>query len=270
MSRRCVVYHLGLLPYEEAWQIQRRLAEAIAAGEHSPTLLLLEHPHTFTFGRRGQVENLLWDDHELTRLGVSVIWVDRGGDVTYHGPGQLVGYPLLPLAPGGLQANTQEGSTDLSRTRLPQADYVGYIRKLEEMLILAMMRLGFPSGQVSGLTGVWVQPFASSRHPANNPEARPALAKIAAIGVKVDAKGISQHGFSLNVNPDMKFWDGIIGCGLSDHPVASLAEMRNSPPSMQEVMNAVISAFGEVFRYEMIEAPPDLTSKIMPGKGETT
>ena len=100
MTSTCQVHRLGLVPYEPAWRLQEQYAAEIAAGTRPPTLLLLEHPHTYTFGRRGQAKNLLWDAAELARREVTVHWVDRGGDVTYHGPGQLVGYPLLTLAPG--------------------------------------------------------------------------------------------------------------------------------------------------------------------------
>ena len=256
MAQKCHVFMLGLVDYEAAWQMQAAYAGEIARAERPPTLLLLEHPHTYTFGRRGHLENLLWDEAELARRGVRVYWVDRGGDVTYHGPGQLVGYPLLPLAPGGLHAGPDG--------RQPQADYVGYVRKLEVALIGALMNLGVPAQQVEGLTGVWVKSRISVRRleslapPDNKTGERRNLkseipyAKIAAIGVKVDVHGVSRHGFALNVNPDMGYWDGIIGCGLKDHPSISLADLLHPVPDMQQVMEAVIQAFGETFGYEMI------------------
>ncbi len=253
MDKICVVHWLGVMPYDAAWKLQERLALEIASGERRPTLLLLEHPSTYTFGRSGHSDNLLWDEAELQRRGVSVHWVDRGGDVTYHGPGQLVGYPLLPLAPGGLWVAGGAGG-EAKKPHLPQADYVGYVRRLEEMLIAALMHLGVASGQINGLTGVWVQPDAVSRCSDCSPERRSPPAKIAAIGVKVDVHGVSRHGFALNVNPDMDFWGGIVGCGLKDHPVASLAELIDPPPAMQLVRNAVVSAFGQVFGYRMVEA----------------
>jgi lipoyl(octanoyl) transferase len=237
MTQKCHVFKLGLVDYEAAWQMQEAYAAQIARGERPPTLLLLEHPHTYTFGRRGHPENLLWDEAELTRRGVRVYWVDRGGDVTYHGPGQLVGYPLLPLAPGGLHADPDG--------RLPQADYVGYVRKLEAALIGALMHLGVSSERVPGLTGVWI------KSTIDNQKSEIPYAKIAAIGVKVDVHGVSRHGFALNVNPDMGYWDGIIGCGLKDHPSTSLADLLDLAPDMQQVMEAVIQAFGETFGYEM-------------------
>jgi lipoyl(octanoyl) transferase len=242
MHRQCNVHWLGMMEYEPAWRLQDRLASEIAAGQRLPTLLLLEHPHTYTFGRRGHPENLLWDATELERRGVSVHWVDRGGDVTYHGPGQLVGYPLLPLqplplSPGGLSANPGDNP------HLPQADYIGYLRRLEETLVSALASLGVSSQQIDGLTGVWVQ-SESSHQPS----------KIAAIGVKVDSRGVTRHGFALNVAPDMAYWEGIIGCGLKDSTVVSLAELLDPPPTMEEVRQRVISAFGEVFGYAMVEA----------------
>ncbi len=244
---KCEVMQLGMIEYEEAWQLQDRLAAEIASGKQLPALLLLEHPHTYTFGRRGHAENLLWDQAELRRRGGSVHWVDRGGDVTYHGPGQLVGYPLIPLAANGLQLDTAGDSP-----RLPQADYVGYLRKLEQVLILSLAHLGVPSGQIPGLTGVWVQPEVSSRCPTCPPDQTRLPAKIAAIGVKVDAKGISRHGFALNVDPDMSYWQGIIGCGLKDYPVTSLAELLDPAPSMDRVMQEVTAVFGEIFDFEMV------------------
>lgn len=238
---RCEVHRLGLMPYDQAWRLQERMAAEIAAGARPPSLLLLEHPHTYTFGRRGVADNLLWDEAELAARGIEVRWIDRGGDVTYHGPGQLVGYPLLPLGPLRLNG------------RLPQADYVGYLRRLEETLVRAVADLGLVSGQVSGLTGVWVQPDVASRCPRCPPAARKAPAKLASIGVKVDARGVSRHGFALNVAPDMTFWEGIVACGLPDHPAISLEDLLSATPSMEAVEDAVIGAFGRVFGYEMRE-----------------
>lgn len=253
VAPQCEVYRLGLVPYPQAWQLQEQLAAQIGRSERPPALLLLEHPHVYTFGRRGEAKNLLWDQQELDRRGVSVLWVDRGGDVTYHGPGQLVGYPLLPLAPGGLYAVQSGERDDAAGPRLPQADYVGYLRKLEQALILALMRLGVASIQIPGLTGVWVQPGARPDCRDCAAEMRQPPAKIAAIGVKVDARGVSRHGFALNVNMDMSYWQGIIGCGLKDYPLTSLADLCSPPPGMAAVTEMVTAAFGEVFGYEMVE-----------------
>ena len=239
----CDVLDLGLIEYERAWKLQDQYATEIAEGKRPPTLLLLEHPHVYTFGRRGKQENLLWGESQLKEKGIAIHWVDRGGDVTYHGPGQLVGYPLLPLGVQSLET--------LESSRIPQADYVGYVRKLEQTLIIALARLGLAAGQRSGLTGVWIQADVHSRCPRCKPEDRKKPAKIAAIGVKVDARGVSRHGFALNVNPDMDYWDGIIACGLQDEPIVSLADLFPEPPSMERVKQEVIPAFSEVFGFEV-------------------
>ena len=247
LQRNLEVLDLGLIEYEQAWKLQDQYAQEIAEGKRAPTLLLLEHPHVYTFGRRGEQKNLLWGETQLKEKGIAIHWVDRGGDVTYHGPGQLVGYPLIPLGVQSLptlQNRSQETSDSLL---IPQADYVGYVRKLEKTLITALARLGLVAGQRSGLTGVWIQSDVHSRCRHCSPEDRKKPAKIAAIGVKVDARGVSRHGFALNVNPDMEYWDGIIACGLQDEPIVSLADLFETPPAMERVKAEVIRAFKEVF-----------------------
>ena len=225
------IIDLGLIEYETAWNLQNEYAAEIAEGKRPPTLLLLEHPHVYTFGRKGRAENLLWNEEQLRQKGISTHWVDRGGDITYHGPGQLVGYPLIPLTPIRSDINS---------------DYVGYVRRLEKTLIAALMHLGVGAGQRSGLSGVWVQADVYSRCPRCKPEDREKPAKIAAIGVKVDARGVTRHGFALNVNPDMEYWEGIIACGLNE-PVVSLADLLAPVPTMQKVKQEVIRAFETIF-----------------------
>jgi len=231
--KKIVVQDLGLIEYEAAWKLQDEYAAEIAEGKRPPTLLLLEHPHVYTFGRTGHAENLLWSAEQLKQKGVSVHWVDRGGDVTYHGPGQLVGYPLLPLTP----IPSPEGRG---------VDYVGYVRNLEKMIIIALARLGIAVGQRAGKTGVWIQSDVHSRCPRCKPEDRQKPAKVAAIGVKVDARGVSRHGFALNVNPDMDYWNGVVACGLSE-PVVALADLLEPVPSMQGVKAEIIKAFYATF-----------------------
>jgi lipoate-protein ligase B len=240
-----VVEDLGLIEYETAWKMQEAYAVEIAAGRRSPTLLLLEHPHVYTFGRRGEAENLLWNEAELKDRNIAVHWVDRGGDVTYHGPGQLVGYPLIPLAALATSGGQGDGSL------IPEADYVDYLRKLERTLVLALARLGLVAGQRKGLTGVWVQPDVWSRCHRCRQEDRQKPAKIAAIGVKVDARGITRHGFGLNADPDMRYWDGIIACGLAKYPVVSLADLLDPVPEMDRIKKELATAFGEVFGVNM-------------------
>lgn len=228
------IINLGLIDYDSAWKLQDQYANEIAEGKRKPTLLLLEHPHVYTFGRKGNAENLLWNENQLKEKGIATFWVDRGGDVTYHGPGQLVGYPLIPL-----------GKLD-NENKISNVDYVRYIRNLEKMLIGVLMHYGIASGQIKGKTGVWVQADVHSKCPRCKPEDKQKPAKIAAIGVKVDARGISRHGFALNVNPDMGYWDGIIPCGLPE-PVVSLADLLPEPPDMGNVKEKVQEAFYKIF-----------------------
>lgn len=229
----CQVHRLGMVDYEETWKQQEAWAEAIGRGERPATLLLLEHPPTYTFGRRGQAENLLWDEAELARRGIRVYWVDRGGDVTYHGPGQLVGYPLLPLSPLIPPAESAPGSQ-----RLPRADYIGYLRKLEEVLILTLHQIGLETTRLDGKTGVW------------NSEG---TAKIASIGVRVDGRGVTRHGFALNVAPEMEHWEGIVACGLEGVQMTSLAALIEPVPTIDQVIELLIPTFGTVFEYHMQE-----------------
>lgn len=201
---------LGTVDYLEAWELQRRLAEARREDAVPDTLLLLEHPHTYTLGRRGNRENILLSSEELSARGIAVYEVDRGGDVTYHGPDQLVGYPILKLPPG--------------------FTYVGYIRDLERALLEAIRDLGVPAGLKEGFSGVWV-----------------GEEKICAIGVKVDAFGVTSHGFALNVNTDLSYFSHIIPCGITDKGVASLRRVRGRRVSPRRVERAVVSRMHEVF-----------------------
>lgn len=239
------VIDLGLMEYEAAWKLQDQYAREIAEGKRAPTLLLVEHPHVYTFGRRGKQENLLWGESQLKEKGIDIHWVDRGGDVTYHGPGQLVGYPLIPLTP--IPSLQELGDKGQGNGRIPDTDYIGYVRNLEKVLIITLANLGLAAAQRPGLTGVWIQADVHSRCPRCKPEDRKKPAKIAAIGVKVDVRGVSRHGFALNVDPDMDYWDGIIACGLQDEPIVSLADLFAEPPSMARVKQEVVSAFEEVF-----------------------
>jgi lipoate-protein ligase B len=241
-SNICEVFRLGTIDFTSARAIQEKLASEIGAGDRPPALLLLEHPHTFTFGRRGKPDNVLWDESELADRSVEVHWTDRGGDATYHGPGQLVGYPVLPL--GRLKMDG----------RLPKGDFVGYLRDLETTLIGALAGLGLAAGQRSNHTGVWVQPDVASRCRNCPPAARKVPSKLASIGVRVTALGVSQHGFALNVAPDMQYWNGIVACDLPETPMVSLAELLDPAPSMEQVTEAIVTEFGKVFQLTMVEA----------------
>jgi lipoyl(octanoyl) transferase len=240
MAENCDVCWLGLVEYEIAWQMQISLAAEIAAGRRPPTLLLLEHPHTYTIGPRGNPANLLWDPAECSRKNISIYHVDRGGDITYHGPGQLVGYPLFPLKKPG--AVPESGVV---------IDSVGYIRNLEKALIFTLARFGLVAGTRKGLTGVWIPADVRARCLRCDPAEKTDPAKIASIGVRVDAHGITRHGFALNVIPNMNYWQGIVPCGIGGVVMTSMAELLDPCPSMMDVMVQTVQVFEEVFSYEM-------------------
>lgn len=204
------VARLGEIDYLEAWELQRRAAEARREDRIPDTLLLLEHPHTYTLGRRGNRENILLTPKQLEEHGIAVYEVDRGGDVTYHGPDQLVGYPILKLAPG--------------------YTYVGYIRALERALLAAVCDVGVPAELKEGYSGVWV-----------------GEEKICAIGVKVDAFGVTSHGFALNVNTDLSYFGHIVPCGITDKGVTSLQQVLGRRVSPRRVEGAVVARLAGVF-----------------------
>jgi lipoate-protein ligase B len=221
------VYQLGKIEYRQASEIQRKLSADIAVGEHPPALLLLEHPHVYTLGRQSDPKDLLWDTGALAQQGIQVEESDRGGEITYHGPGQLVGYPILPLGKTGT---------------------LEYLRKLEEALIQALAFFGISGERIPGQTGVWIAGNDSPNPPA----------KIASIGVRVDTNRITRHGFALNVAPDMRFWDGIIACGLENQRQASIAELIPYPPEMNSVKEKVLKAFSNEFNCKLSfgKSPP--------------
>lgn len=243
-----MVQRLGVIEYKRAWDLQNQIGEMISKGERLPTLMLLEHSHVFTFGRQGREENLLWDASECERRGVDVQWVDRGGDVTYHGPGQLVGYPLLPLA--GIEPQL-DPDADNTKQLKPPIDYIAYLRNLEKVIIKTLADFGAVGGQIKGQTGVWIQNDVLSRCVNCPPNQLKAPAKIASIGVKVDAQGISRHGFAINVDTDMSYFEGIRACGLENQNKAKLAYLVEQTPSIDEVAIALAMNFGMVFGYEM-------------------
>lgn len=226
----CHLIQLGEIEYHAAWDVQRQLAAARAEGRISDVLLLLEHPHTYTLGRSGKLEHLLLDEQERAARGVQVVEVDRGGDITYHGPGQLVAYPILHL-----------GKADPTG-RLPTGDYVGYLRRLEEVLIRTAGEFGIEARREEGYTGVWVDCPAG-------PE------KIAAIGVRVSAGGVSMHGTALNVTTDLSYFGGIIPCGIPDRPVTSMQRLLGDrTPQMEQVREAFARHFAAVLARRLTPA----------------
>jgi lipoyl(octanoyl) transferase len=211
----CHVEHLGLVDYADSLCLQRERVAARKAGVTPDTLLLLEHPHVYTLGRNAKKDNILLSTEQLAARGAQVFEIDRGGDVTYHGPGQLVGYPIL----------------DLTQHR---RDIAWYMRSLEEVLIAVARDYGIEAGRLAGAPGVWV---------GND--------KLAAMGVHI-SRWVTSHGFALNVNTDLRYFDWIVPCGLRDKGVTSLQKLLGRRVDMDEVIERVVCHFGEVFELKMV------------------
>jgi lipoyl(octanoyl) transferase len=227
------VLHLGLVPYATSLQLQRTLMELRKAGRVENTLLLLEHPSVITLGRNAKLSNVIAPPEFLAQKGVELFEIDRGGDVTFHGPGQLVAYPIFDL-----------------RSFDPKIGAVEFVRRLEEVLIRTCGDLGIGTQRIKGLTGVWTYALR------NKPEA-----KIAAIGVHI-SRSVTTHGFALNVSTDLDFFSLIVPCGITGRPVTSMQRELKKTVSMEEVAAAVSRNFGRVFQSQMLwlESLDDLLS----------
>jgi len=209
--RNLQITHLEQIDYRSALGLQHRLMEKRSTGEIADQLLLLEHPHTFTLGRTGRLEHLRISAEELSQSGIPLYQTRRGGNITYHGPGQLVGYPIIDLNGCG---------RDIGR----------YLRGLEQVLIRSMAMFNLKGEQLRGLTGVWVDGK-----------------KIASIGIAV-RHWITYHGFSLNIDPDLCFFDKIVPCGLRDREVTSMRQLLGEGRAdAEEVRWAVSKSFIEIF-----------------------
>ena len=222
--RNCCLRQLGRIDYASALQLQQQLAADRKQGLVPDHLLLLEHPHVITLGRNGHMENLLADDDILSRAGIGFYPTDRGGDVTYHGPGQLVGYPIIDLR-------------DWKR------DVGAYVRAVEETIIATLAEYGIEGGRIPKLTGVWV-----------------GERKIAAIGVHL-SRWVTSHGFALNVSTDLSYFQYIVPCGLTK-PVTSMAAL-GVRASLEEVGAKLAVHFGRIFDCEMLEETPALAALLM-------
>lgn len=212
-----LVLNLGVKPYERALDLQHRLVAARREGRIEDVLILLEHPPVITLGRRGDESNIVASRELLARLGIEVHRVERGGDVTYHGPGQLVGYPILDL-------------------RGHRQDVGWYMRSLEEVLMRALSDFGVKASRLEGRIGVWVGDK-----------------NIAALGARIE-EWITYHGFALNVSPDLSPFDLIIPCGYRGIGVTSMEEVLGEAPEMSEVRKRVAQRFSEVFGVEVRQA----------------
>ena len=212
----CRYSWLGTVEYLRARQLQDELVNRVHDGLSPDTLLLLEHPHVYTRGRLSRDEHLLTADSELADLGVPVHETDRGGQVTYHGPGQLIGYPIINLRRIGMGP-------------------LQYVRTIEQVIVHTLADFGILAHVEPGLTGVWT--------PGG---------KIAAIGVKI-SRGVAFHGFALNVNPDLSWYRHIVPCGITDRPVTSMAVQLATPAGITAVRTALVSHFGRAMGLQMTE-----------------
>ena len=221
---------LGRVTYAEGLELQRQVVAARKVGEIGDTLLLLEHPPVLTMGRNSKRQNLLASDELLRTKGVELHEINRGGDITYHGPGQLVGYPIFDLR------------GDLPGKKGPHLGPVDFVRLIEEALIRTCGEFGVMAQRVKCRTGVWTI--------ANGTVAEK---KLAAIGVHV-SQGVTSHGFALNVTTDLRDFEWIVPCGIADRGVTSLELEcdRDSPPTMEEAIHAASKSFGRVFERQMV------------------
>ncbi len=210
--RRCEIHDLGWMEYGPAFELQRGLVEKRKRGLIPDQLLIVEHPHVITLGRNGRPEHLLASEAVLRRAGISFHHTDRGGDITYHGPGQVVGYPIVDL-------------------REWKRDVTAYVRAIEQVLIDTLAGFGITAGRVAGSAGVWV-----------------GQRKVAAIGVHI-SRWVTSHGFALNLTTDLSYFQYIVPCGLSK-PVTSMAEL-GCRAGREEVVRTLARNFGGLFEYEM-------------------
>src|SRR5882762_4001214 len=212
---------LGLMGYAEAWTLQKRAVAARKASAIEDLLLLCEHPHVITQGRNGKRENLLASEHVLRQKGVEFHATNRGGDITYHGPGQLVGYPILNL--GAIRR-----------------DVVWYVRTLEEAMIRATAEFGIAAERVAGKTGIWVRTGDTEE-------------KLAAIGVHI-SRWITSHGFAYNVSTDLRNFDLIVPCGIADRKATSLEKLLGRSVEQKEVAPKIAKHLGELLGLEVKES----------------
>ena len=230
--KELLVVDLGLVEYGAAWELQQRVAAARKAGNIPDVLLLCEHPHVITLGRSGKISNLRVPDHMLRQMGISFFETNRGGDITYHGPGQLVGYPILNLA-------------EIRR------DVAWYVRSLEEAMIRATAEFGIASKRVAGRTGVWIDVRGGSTGNKEGKEVEDAKEvkeeeKLAAIGVHL-SRWVTTHGFAYNASTDLRYFELIVPCGIAGKRATSLEKLLGRRVEMREVTASIAAHLGEIF-----------------------
>jgi lipoyl(octanoyl) transferase len=219
--KSCLTIDLGLMGYAEAWALQKRVVAARKAGLVEHVLLFCEHPHVITLGRNGKREHLLASENVLRQKGVEFFETSRGGDITYHGPGQIVGYPILNL--GAIRR-----------------DVVWYVRMLEEAMICATAEFGITAERVAGKTGIWARCESTEE-------------KLAAIGVHI-SRWVTSHGFAYNVSTDLRFFDLIVPCGIADRKATSLEKLLERNVEPDDVAPRIATHLGKLFGLEMKEA----------------
>jgi lipoyl(octanoyl) transferase len=212
--KQLLVVNIGRTKYADAWELQKRIFSARLEQGISDVLLLTEHEHVYTFGKAADENHLLAKNEELSKNGVDVFWIDRGGDITYHGPGQIVGYPIIDL---------NRHYNDIHR----------YLRDIEEAIIRTLSDYGISAGREPEFTGVWVK-----------------SEKVAALGVKV-SKWITMHGFALNINTDLSYYDRIIPCGIFHKGVTSIKNILGIEISLPEVHQHLTNHFAQLFQWEI-------------------
>jgi len=212
----CQIIRLGTVEYHRAWELQVELAAKVHDGAQPNTLLLLEHSPVYTKGRLSKPEHILLSDEELRQKGIGVYEADRGGQVTFHGPGQLVAYPVVDLREWG--------------------GPVKYVRTLERIIVDSLADFKITAETIDGITGVWVDG-----------------AKIAAIGVKI-SRGVAYHGFAINVTTDLSYYSHIVPCGIADRPVTSMAEVLGEDVDMGMAQYSLAYQFGKGMGFRMVEA----------------
>jgi lipoyl(octanoyl) transferase len=245
------VLQLGTIDYATGLRLQQRLVELRKNNEIGDVLLLLEHTPVITLGRNAKSKNIVASPELLAKRGVEVFESDRGGDVTFHGPGQLVGYPIFDLR--SLPSEDEKRKT---------VGAIEYVRRLEEVLIRTCADFRIPTKRICGLTGVWTNPENSTECVGTGDLARPVErsstsrssneeAKVAAIGVHI-SRAVTSHGFALNINTDLSYFDLIIPCGITAKPVTSIAKELGRELAIQDIAHAVTRNFGVVFGSQIL------------------
>jgi len=228
LNKKLIYCDLGTIDYKEAWDLQKTIFELRNQQKIDDVFLLLEHPHTYTLGKTADDKNLVGNREYLNKNKISVYKIDRGGDITYHGPGQIVGYPIIDLNNWGKDTHK-------------------YLRALEEIIIRTCAEYNLAVSRIPKYTGVWIEDR-----------------KIAAIGIKV-TQWITMHGFAFNINTDLSLFDGIIPCGIINKEVTSLKKELKREINIQQVKSKLLNNVVEVFNYDEIETQnvEDVLSKIV-------